>query len=355
MPLTLLNQDQNNTGQEFTGIPVGQLSSLKGLKDDADCSEITIPTSQGLRYYRVKISALSADGAQKLAVFQDHTRLKKLSGNYHKNKSILNSIVRVSPMGIGIVVNRIFKQVNTRLCDMLGYTQEELLGQSSRMIYPTQEEFDYVGNEKYKQINKMGTGVVETRFVCKDNSVIDVLLSSAPVNPDDLLAGVVFTAMDITEQKRSLKALKSSEERYRMITENMSDFILSIHVPENKKPYPSWIIGAVKTITGYSANEIRQMELGLLSIAHPDDFEGIYKIFQLSIDGKEQRLEYRIITKEGKVVWLRSYLNPVRDKKNNRITHVYAALQDITERKKLNRTLSIMRQTCYLCSMQSRK
>ena len=90
---------------------------------------------------------------------------------------------------------------------MLGYTGEELAGQSSRMIYSSQEEYERVGRVKYGEIAERGTGSLETRFQRKDGQVIDVLLSSTPLDPADLSKGVTFTALDITERKQAEEAL----------------------------------------------------------------------------------------------------------------------------------------------------
>jgi len=106
-------------------------------------------------------------------------------------------------VGIGLVSNRILKQVNDRLCDMLGYSREELIGESARIFYPSQEEFDWVGREKYQLIREFGTGTVETRWQHKDGRLVEILLSSTPLDPSDLSAGVIFTALDITERKRA--------------------------------------------------------------------------------------------------------------------------------------------------------
>ena len=80
-----------------------------------------------------------------------------------------------------MVSNRIILQANERLCDMVGYKRDELINKNARMLYPTQADFDFVGQEKYDQIGKSGTGSVETRFLRKDGEVIDVLLSSTPL------------------------------------------------------------------------------------------------------------------------------------------------------------------------------
>ncbi len=115
----------------------------------------------------------------------------------------LKSILRTAPTGLGVVADRVLLQVNERVCQMTGYTANELAGQKSRILYPTDEEFEYVGREKYRQICEVGTGTVETRWRRKDGSLIDVLLSSTPIDPDDLSIGVSFTALEITDRKQA--------------------------------------------------------------------------------------------------------------------------------------------------------
>ncbi|KAF5054697.1 Sensor histidine kinase RcsC [anaerobic digester metagenome] len=119
-----------------------------------------------------------------------------------QSEEYLQAVFRVAPTGIGVVRNRILTRVNERICEMTGYGQEELLGQSARMLYPSQEDFDFVGLEKYRQIREKGTGELETRWKRKDESVIDVLMASTPLDRSDLSVGVTFTALDITERKR---------------------------------------------------------------------------------------------------------------------------------------------------------
>ena len=129
-----------------------------------------------------------------------------------EREATLRSIFRAAPTGIGMLCNRIIKQANDRICEMTGYSSEELLGQSAKMLYLTEEEFELVGQEKYAQISRQGTGNVETRWQRKDGEVIDVQLSWAPIDPEDLSGGVTFTALDITESKRAEAALARKTE-----------------------------------------------------------------------------------------------------------------------------------------------
>jgi len=143
-----------------------------------------------------------------LSVGRDITERKMAEDALRESESHISSIIRVAPIGIGVVSNRIIMTVNNRLCQMTGYTAEELIGKSSCVLYPTPEEYDYVGREKYAQIAQNGTGSVETRWQKKDGTIIDILLSSTPVDPSDLSIGVTFTALDLTERKNAEEALQ---------------------------------------------------------------------------------------------------------------------------------------------------
>lgn len=120
-------------------------------------------------------------------------------------EKLLSCIHRAAPMAIGVVVNRKFEIINARLCEMLGYSQDELIGQSAEMIYENHSEFERVGKEKYEMMAVHGTGTIETQWQTKQGRLIDVLLSSTPIDDSDWSKGITFTAIDITEEKASKK------------------------------------------------------------------------------------------------------------------------------------------------------
>jgi len=158
-------------------------------------------------------------------IIRDITERKKAEVELTENQEYLNSIYRAAPVGIGVVSNRILKDVNRTIMNMTGYSEEELIGKDSRMLYPDKKEYDRVGNEKYRQIKKNGLGTVETRWQCKDGHIIDVLLSSAPFDPNNLSKGVTFTALDITERKKAEKQLYASERRFRTLVDTLPEYI----------------------------------------------------------------------------------------------------------------------------------
>jgi PAS domain S-box-containing protein len=143
-----------------------------------------------------------------VSISRDVSEIKGQEAELRKQLGTLDSIFRAAPTGIGMVRDRVIVAANQRLCDMLGYSPDELMNQEARMLYPTQAESDWVGKEKYEQIARQGTGTVETRWVRKDGRIIDVLLSSTPIDLTDLSAGVTFTALDITRRKAAEQALE---------------------------------------------------------------------------------------------------------------------------------------------------
>ena len=158
-------------------------------------------------------------------IIVDITERKKALEALRGSEATIESIFRAAPVGIGLVRDRVIVRVNDRIAEMTGYAPEELVGKSARILYPDDEEFAFVGREKYDQIRERGTGTVETCWKRKDGSIRDILLSSTPLDPRNHAEGVTFTALDITDRKRGERALLESEEKYRALVEATSDFI----------------------------------------------------------------------------------------------------------------------------------
>lgn len=195
-----------------------------------------------------------------IATLEDITERRQAEESLRAREAALNSIFRAAPVGIGVVVDRVFVRVNDRLCEMTGYSQEDLMGSSARMLYPDDESYRYVGDEKYRQIRARGTGTVETRWRHKNGTIMDVLLSSTPMNPADYSVGVTFTALDITERKRGEEMLRESEARFRTL-HNASFGGITIHDQGRILDCNQ----GLADITGYTVEELVGMD-GLLLI-----------------------------------------------------------------------------------------
>jgi PAS domain S-box-containing protein len=233
------------------------------------------------------------------AVARDITNRKHTVEELRNNEARLQSIITAVPAGIGHILDRVILHANDHFCDMVGYSLDELVGKEARLLYPTDEEYEYVGREKYDQIREHGKGTVETRLKRKDGEIIDVLLSSVIIDPDDPSAGATFAALDITERKRAMATLSESEERFRTLADTTKDGILMID-GEGKISY--WNPSA-EEIFGYSNEEV--MGVGLHKVilredCHQEFFDGLAMLIKSGklpeIDGA---LEFEVVKKDG--------------------------------------------------------
>ena len=252
-----------------------------------------------------------------------------------KSQAEIESIFKAAPVGIGMVSDRFIVEANDRLCEMTGYTKEEMIGQSSRILYPSDEEFHRVGEVKYELIKKFGTGSIETKWRRKDGRIIDILLNSTPLDAKDLTQGVTFTALDITEQKKSQFSLRLSEQRFR----NIANYTYDWETWLSNNGTVLWVNQGVERITGYSVEESMKMKNYPACITHPEDADMVQMAMNISIKGEIcDGLEFRIITKDGTTVWVSMCSQQIYDLDSHN-QGVRISIRDIDKRKKTDLAL----------------
>ncbi|HIH04191.1 MAG TPA: PAS domain S-box protein, partial [Methanoregulaceae archaeon] len=159
-----------------------------------------------------------------LGVYMDITDQKRAEEALREREQTLQGIFRAAPVGIGMVSHRTVIQANDQLCRMTGYSRDELIGQDARIFYPDEEAYAYVGQEKYAQIMVGGTGSVETQWRTKDGTVLDILLSSSPIDLSRPHENVIFNALDITRLRESERALASFMDDLQRSNEELQRF-----------------------------------------------------------------------------------------------------------------------------------
>jgi PAS domain S-box-containing protein len=137
---------------------------------------------------------------------------------------------RTMSVGIAAAHNRIITRVNSRLCEIVGYQPEELIGKSTRVLFATDEEYERVGDHFYTDLEAHGAGVMEVVFSHKNGALLNVILSSTQVEKD--ASGVTFNIIDITETRRQEKEL-SWQNRELAALHRVSEIMLSGQ-PENE-------------------------------------------------------------------------------------------------------------------------
>lgn len=149
---------------------------------------------------------------------------------------------------------------------------------------------------------------------------------------------VVALIRDITEKKSANEQLAKSEDRYRIVSELISDFAYAAKIDTNSNFKIDWMTGAVNRITGYSCQEMANKG-GWENLIHPEDLSAYLENIHNLLCWQSDISEYRIITKDGEVRWLRDYRQPVYCDDREKSLVVYGAAQDITERKQAEEAL----------------
>jgi two-component system cell cycle sensor histidine kinase/response regulator CckA len=266
-------------------------------------------------------------------VNQDITIYKNIEIEAKSNEEKLRSVFRVAPTGIGVVVNRVFTEVNDTICQLTGYKKEELIGKSSRMMYPSKKEYDWVGEEKYKQISVKGTGSVETQWKTKTGKILDIVLSSTPIDINDLSKGLTFTVLDITSSKKAEKALGESEQLFRSLYENSTIGIYRT-TPDGRILMAN--PAAVQMLGYKSFEELTKLNLEKTGYEPPysrEEFKDLLEKNDVIIG-----LESIWVGKNSKVVYVRESAKAVRDQ-NKKIIYYDGTFEDISASKEAEKKL----------------
>lgn len=286
---------------------------------------------------RGKITARTESG-QPLRMAGTHLEItdrKLAQETLRLNEERLQSVIRVAPTGIGVVRNRVFSEVNQRICEMTGYAPEELIGKSSLILYPSTEDYDWVGKTKYEQIQATGTGVVETRWLRKDGGSIDIWLASAPLNPADLSQGVTFTALDITERRQAEKALRESERKLSRWMGNLPG--IAYRCRNDRNWTMEFISEGCHALTGYSPEDLKH---SYSDIIHPDDRESVWETVQTAVAEKRPyQIEFRIRTASGEERWVWEQGLGVFSSTNT-VEALEGIIIDVTDRKRAEKALT---------------
>ena len=258
-----------------------------------------------------------------------HRAAKVRTSKLQQQEMQLAAIFKAAPLGIGLLTDRIFVHINDRVCQIVGYSAEELIGQNSRMLYLTQDDYDYVGREQFRQIDEQGVSMVETRLCCKDERIIEVLLTSSPIDRDDLSKGVIFTALDVTDRKRAEESLRETEGQLRTLIDNIPDCIARF---DANGRYVFVNPAVLKTFAAPSGEFIGKSLLESNAPGdHPQNAHLDKLIKQAFTEGDPNRTEAQWVTSFG----LRTFdvLHVPEKDESGKVVSVLGIAHDITERK----------------------
>lgn len=188
-----------------------------------------------------------------------------------------------------LYLNRVAEVHNRRL-------NKELLGKRFMDVWPGIEE-TYVYKAVKKALEERIPGHFEFNYLFPDGDYGWYDLSIHPV-PE----GAFILSIDISERKNAENALRESEQKYRVVSENTEDWIYWVS-PQGRFKY---ISPACELITGYTPKEFTDHPSLYMQIVAPEDKERVHSHNIIPVDQQTwpHSFKFRIITKKGDLRWI---------------------------------------------------
>ncbi|GAP07263.1 MAG TPA: PAS domain S-box protein [Anaerolinea thermolimosa] len=139
-------------------------------------------------------------------------------------------------------------------------------------------------------------------------------------------------AIALRRHEATEKALRESEERYRIVTELISDAAFALHITPDGKIHLDWGIEGLSRLTGYQGEAFSELD-SIRSLILPEDLPQLDARLDQLRAGQPLAIELRILHADGQIRWVRLHLYPVLAPSSKTLEHIFGAAQDITARK----------------------
>jgi diguanylate cyclase (GGDEF)-like protein/PAS domain S-box-containing protein len=334
-PQDLLPESRSEIEQAHDEL-IANPASQSGMRSNFRCKDGSIMPFESTRHVLRSgngyiIAAVCRDIRERLAAEEAQRQQVALIAQSAEKDKLLRLFYDLPFVGLAVTSpsSKRWLQVNDYMCEMLGYSREELLGLAwTETTHPD----DLPAN--LALFKRLAAGEFDAfqllkRFVCKGGAIVDTTTEVRCVRrADGSVETVVTMVQNITERKRSEEALSRSEARFRSLTELSSDLYW-----EQDDQYRFTSIAGVGSarvnIRGFQSVGKKRWEQAYLNMSAVD-----WSAHMAILDAHQpfHDLELSRLDDAGKTVWIGVSGEPVFDAAG--VFKGYRGVgKDITERK----------------------
>lgn len=237
-----------------------------------------------------------------------------------------------------------YEYVNDEFVRQTGFTMEEYNALNSKdlkaLAYPEDKVNVNEFFNKWRDGGFKGTQHIDYRVYHRDGSLmwVDTFLFADFDESGNLIA-INQICIDITEQKSAQAKIIDSENKYKNLASNAPVAVTRILLKNKKYDF---VNEEFTRQSGYTMDEFNELDdEKLVEMIHADDRMKVFTFFsKWSEEGYAgtQHLEYRIVNRNGKIIWLDTYLY-AEFSDTGEGSAVNQICIDVTERKLAETTL----------------
>ncbi len=281
------------------------------------------------KLFPVEMNSNQLSNGNYISIIRDISTRKINEKRLHLSKERFQAIVENSFEGIGLINDKQeFTYCNENLCQLLGYSEEEIIG-SNFNSYITPEYREIVEDRYRRRLN--GEKLISRyKFTIKrkDGKIRNIEISPAVFKTTDDKTYTAVQLKDITEDFAKKKALRETKDYLENILNSTSDTIIISDLPTNH------IIDVNQRLFemyGYTKEEVIGKGIDYLSSCKsPYDNIGLKKKVKMAIEEGLQVFEWHAKHKDGSLFWVEIGLKSTNIGNNQRII---ATIRDIEEAK----------------------
>jgi len=232
--------------------------------------------------------------------------------------------------------------VNHAAYNQFGYSLEEFDNGLNALQMLALEDRERAKENIEKVLHGEKLGSNEYTALRKDGTTFPIILNSTSIIRGDRTVGLRGIMVDITEHNKAEEKLRESEEKYRLLTENITD-VIYIQDINLRITYAS---PSVEKLSGYTPEELSKLRPE--NFMTSESFERGVADFKQAIAATKENPDYELplkqyeyIHKDGSTFWGELKMKLLRDSNNN-LVGIQGALRDITERQEAEKKLDEM-------------
>jgi PAS domain S-box-containing protein len=226
------------------------------------------------------------------------------------------------------------RYVSPQIEDILGYPAARFYADSWNWLDIVHPDDRSLAEEIRQRISAGQPWDVDFRMIADDGRVVWIHLEGRAVEHDHegrprRLQGILI---DVTDRREREERASEEAAQLRSLVEQLPGVAWTYAVADPTNWRPLYIAPQVAQLLGYTSAELMAEPRFFTRLVHPEDRARVLELAaRCARRGEPWRAEYRIVARDGSVLWFRSTGNPGRDDQGRPVFH--GIWLDITEER----------------------